>query len=138
MGTEKRQRQKQNTLNARAERQRMVKRRMWRDRTFRYGGGIVVAVVVVVLIAQLQGGSSTSSDTTSPTNTSPSTTVAPDGRSITGVTPCPATDGSEERATKFEQEPSMCIDPNKSYVATFDTSEGVIKVNSMRRRHRRR
>lgn len=128
MGTEKRQRQKQNTQNARAERQRMMKRQLWRDRAVRYGGGIVVAVIVVVLIAQLQGGSSTSSDTTAPSNTTPATTVPGDGSSITGITPCPKPDGTEDRVTKFEQQPSMCIDPNKSYIATFDTTEGVIKV----------
>ena len=59
-------------------------------------------------------------------NDSTSDTVP--GRKITGVTPCPKTDGTEERVTKFEQAPAMCIDPVKQYTATFDTSEGVIEV----------
>ena len=50
------------------------------------------------------------------------------GRQITGATPCPKTDGTEERATKFEQAPAICIDPAKQYTATFNTSEGVIEV----------
>ena len=59
-------------------------------------------------------------------NDSTSDTVP--GRKITGVTPCPKTDGTEERVTKFEQAPAMCIDPVKQYTATFDTTEGVIEV----------
>jgi len=49
-------------------------------------------------------------------------------RQITGPTPCPKTDGTEERATKFQQAPTICINPAKQYTATFDTSQGVIEV----------
>lgn len=128
MGTDKRQRQKQNTLNARAERQRLEQRKLWRDRAFRYGGGLIVAVAAVVLIAQLQGGGSGSStDTTVPGDSIPTaTTVA--GSTSTGDTKCPATDGTAKRVTAFATQPPMCIDANKSYVATFDTTEGVIEV----------
>lgn len=131
MGTDKRQRQKQNTLNARAERQRQEQRKLWRDRAVRYGGGIVIAVAAVVLIAQLQGGgSSSSTDTTVPTdNSSTVTTLSPTGGgSITGPTQCPPPEGAPQRITSFEQQPPRCIDPNKSYIATFDTTEGVIEV----------
>lgn len=109
-----------------------MKRRMWRDRTIRYGGGLVVAVFVVVLIAQLQGGSSSTSDTTiasdSTASTAVPTTTLPPGDSITGATPCPPATGAPKRVTSFEQAPTMCIDPNKSFTATFDTSEGTIVV----------
>ncbi len=57
-----------------------------------------------------------------------STSVTVPGRQVSGVTPCPKTDGAEVRATVFEQAPTMCIDPEKQYTATFDTSEGVIEV----------
>jgi cyclophilin family peptidyl-prolyl cis-trans isomerase len=59
-------------------------------------------------------------------NDSTSDTVP--GRQITGPTPCPKTDGAEVRATKFQQAPTICIDPAKQYTATFDTSQGVIEV----------
>lgn len=59
-------------------------------------------------------------------NDSTSDTVP--GRMITGATPCPKTDGTEVRATVFEQAPTMCIDPAKQYTATFNTSKGVIEV----------
>lgn len=46
------------------------------------------------------------------------------GASLTGETPCPPADGSAERTTSFEQAPPMCIDPDKSYTATFVTNKG--------------
>lgn len=61
----------------------------------------------------------------------PTPTVPPapaEGATITGDTPCPAADGSSPRTTKFEKAPPMCIDPAKSYVATFDTSAGTMKI----------
>lgn len=50
------------------------------------------------------------------------------GASITGETPCPAADGSAERTTSFAQAPPMCIDPAKSYTATFETNLGSFTV----------
>lgn len=51
-------------------------------------------------------------------------TVPPLGAEITGETPCPAADGSEERVTTFEQAPPMCIDPTNTYQAVVHTSVG--------------
>jgi len=53
---------------------------------------------------------------------------APEGATITGDTPCPAADGSAARTTKFAKAPPMCIDPAKTYSATFDTNMGVVKM----------
>ena len=83
-------------------------------------GGLVLGIVIAVLVALGFGVSKYVM------NDSTSDTVP--GRKITGVTPCPKTDGTEERATKFEQAPTLCIDPVKQYTATFNTSEGVIEV----------
>ena len=83
-------------------------------------GGLVLGIVIAVLVALGFGVSKyVLKDSTSDT--------VP-GREISGETPCPKTDGTEERATKFEQAPAMCIDPVKQYTATFDTTEGVIEV----------
>jgi peptidylprolyl isomerase len=82
--------------------------------------GLVLGILIAVVIALGFGVSKyVLNDSTS--DTVPS-------RKITGATPCPKTDGTEERATKFEQAPTMCIDLVKQYTATFDTSEGVIEV----------
>jgi peptidylprolyl isomerase len=42
--------------------------------------------------------------------------------------PCPAADGSSPRTTKFSEAPPMCIDPDKRYTATMDTSMGTLVV----------
>jgi cyclophilin family peptidyl-prolyl cis-trans isomerase len=78
--------------------------------------GVGVAVVVALGFGVLNFVLNDSSPDTVP------------GRQITGPTPCPKTDGTEERATKFQQAPTICIDPAKQYTATFDTSQGVIEV----------
>jgi cyclophilin family peptidyl-prolyl cis-trans isomerase len=71
----------------------------------------------------------TSTTTSSALTGGPATVLPPPpGASITGDTPCPAADGSSERTTSFEKAPPTCIDPAKTYVATFDTSAGTVKV----------
>ena len=55
--------------------------------------------------------------------------VAPTpGASISGDTPCPATDGTQERTTSFETPPPVCIEEGGTYDATLTTSEGEIVV----------
>lgn len=49
-------------------------------------------------------------------------TIAPS--TITGDTPCPAADGSSQRATTFENAPPNCIDPTKTYTASVTTNLG--------------
>jgi cyclophilin family peptidyl-prolyl cis-trans isomerase len=50
------------------------------------------------------------------------------GEHLTGATPCPKADGSSKRTTGFAQAPKMCIDPAKTYLATFDTTKGSMVV----------
>ena len=45
-----------------------------------------------------------------------------------GTGECPPTDGSATRTIDFAKAPTGCIDPTKSYTATFDTSEGSFTV----------
>lgn len=67
--------------------------------------------------------------TTSVTQPSPPKAVpTAQGAKLTGDTPCPKADGSSPRTTGFAKAPPMCIDPKKTYTATFDTSAGVVKV----------
>lgn len=142
MGTAKRERQKLNraarqVVDARHRRNDLIKRRITK-------WGLIAVVIVggVFILAQVTkddkktgttttvAGDTTSTvagETTTTSATVPTATTAP-GASITGDTPCPATDGSAARTITFENAPPMCIDATKTYTATFDTTEGKIVV----------
>jgi len=129
VGTEKRNRQKQNRQAAREARARQARRAKVRGRASLYGGILAAVLVLVFAISQLGGGEDSPADVTDTTSVeeAPSLSTVP-GRQVTGDTPCPKTDGTEERATVFEKAPPTCIDAAKKYTATFDTSEGKIVV----------
>lgn len=135
MGTDKRNRQKQNKAAARQALARQQRRNKVRSRSVRWGGLVAALVIGLFAVAQFDSGSSStsSSDTTVAASTdstvagSPTLSTVP-GEKITGDTPCPKTDGSEKRVTSFEKAPKMCIDASKKYTATFDTTEGKIVV----------
>jgi cyclophilin family peptidyl-prolyl cis-trans isomerase len=153
VGTDKRERQKVGRTtrleSARMEAERAAKRR----RYLTIGGGVVAVVVLVALTTWLGGDkkqkvSDTGSKTTTTTTAAPgsTTTVAGEtttsgaalkaatltgpgaGEEITGATPCPKADGSSKRTTAFAHAPKTCIDPAKTYLATFDTTKGSMVV----------
>ena len=129
MGTDKRARQKANRDRARQERIRKQKLNKVRKRGLLLGVGIPAIIGVLFLISNfVMNDPSSDAPIDAAASSTPLPTETVPGRQITGKTPCPKTDGTEERATIFEQAPSMCIDPAKSYTATFNTSEGVIEV----------
>jgi cyclophilin family peptidyl-prolyl cis-trans isomerase len=122
MATQKRQRKK---AGRQAQQQAMAaaRRRRSRQRT------LIVTVVILAIVALIagvlgafSGGSSKDVSSTDTTTKSPSTAKA--GASISGDTPCPKADGSSPRTTSFAKPPPMCIDPNKTYTATMETSQG--------------
>ena len=56
-------------------------------------------------------------------------TVAPvSGGKLTGATACPKADGSSPHITTFAAAPPNCLDPGKSYRATFVTNQGTVTV----------
>jgi len=132
MGTDKRMRQRENRRLRRTAIERMKKRRRVR-RIVTQGSAIVIVVVgIVALIARpweswndtasrSDDGTTASVDSTIP-GEPVTTTIA--GRTIADTTPCPATDGSEERVGTFEQAPPTCIDADRSYTAIVSTSLG--------------
>ena len=140
MATEKRQRQDERRALRQQELQTLTKKQQ-RNRSVR-GFGIVLALVAVAAIgiSVFAGGDdddpvATDGSTTTVAGDTPDDTVAPvlveypgPGAAITGDTPCPAADGSEERTTSFEKAPPTCIDTAKTYTATIATSEGDIVV----------
>ncbi len=146
MPTDKRQRKRANAAAKAAAARAEAKRRANRRRAVAGGLAVVLVVgIIALLIATSTGKSKKSSatTTTAPTvattaaATTPSTTAAAaaappkappvkGGESLTGATPCPA--ASAPRVSHFAQAPPMCIDPSKTYTATFNTTEGNIVV----------
>lgn len=93
-----------------------------RKRGILFGIGIPAIVVALFLIAQLAGGDDSPATTTT-------SSIASPAEFTYGDTDCPKTDGNQEQVTSFASAMKKCIDDTKSYVATFDTSEGEIVVD---------
>jgi cyclophilin family peptidyl-prolyl cis-trans isomerase len=145
VATPKRDRQKLNRQLRLEELARDARKKRTSKLAWRLGLGIPLAVAFLFGLVWLFGdddNDSTSATTTpaldgTPLDTSvldtsvPATVAVPStvaGAAITGETPCPAADGSSERATSFEQAPPMCIDTAKSYTAVIDTNKGAYTV----------
>jgi cyclophilin family peptidyl-prolyl cis-trans isomerase len=148
VGTEKRERQKQNRQQRLSELAVQQKRAKVKKRGLQFGIGIPAVVLALFLIVNVFAGDDSSGptddalkeeiqtllgattlpegETAESASTIPATTVP--GKTISGDTPCPKADGTEARVTKFEKTPPMCIDAAKTYTAVFDTSEGEIEV----------
>ena len=125
MGTDKRNRKKENRRQRLDDLAKQQQRK--RTRKLATRAAIFIAVVVgVALIISVSGGS----DSTSTNDTTVDTTAtAPvEGRAITGETPCPAVDGSEARAATFENAPSNCLDTSKTYTAVVTTNKGEFSI----------
>ena len=125
MGTDKRNRKKENRRQKLDDLAKQQQRKRTRKRVAQVAI-FIAAVVGVALIIWVSGDS----DSTSTSDTSVDTTAtAPvDGRAITGETPCPAVDGSEVRASTFENAPSNCLDANKTYTAVVTTNKGEFTI----------
>jgi cyclophilin family peptidyl-prolyl cis-trans isomerase len=143
VGTPKRERQKANRQQRLQELERHYQRQKTKRRALQIGIIVPVALVGLVVLALLVNRDNDEGDATSTTSTTTSlpgstTTAATTttaalpttvpGATITGETPCPAADGSSERAVSFEQAPPMCIDASKTYTATFVTNKGDFTV----------
>lgn len=148
MGTEKRERQKQNRQQRLSELAVQQKRAKVKKRGLQFGIGIPAVILALFLIVNVFAGDDSPApsddalkeeiqsllgvtslpegESAETASTVPATTVP--GKTITGDTACPKADGTEERVTKFEKAPPMCIDATKTYTAVFDTSEGEIEV----------
>lgn len=96
--------------------------------------GGVVGFLALALIAPLTAGLIGSDDPEPPPVTTTTLVDLPwvsaenAGATITGPTPCPATDGSAERTTEFEQAPPICIEAGALYDMTVETSAGSFSV----------
>lgn len=134
MGTAKRERQKAGRQARLAAAQAEAAKRK-RTRTALVLGIVVVILVAATLAIGGLGGDDdgdTATDATTTTAAEVTTTTAvpipAPGASIEGETPCPEADGSSERTTQFAEAPPMCIDPARTYTATFATTAGDVVV----------
>ncbi len=132
MGTAKRERQKANRaarIQAAIEAEKVAERR----RSVRNFAILIAVGAVLVGGFYLVGKKDESTTTTAGSGSSTSvrnlgTPVGstPPGSAAPAV--CPPADGAASRTILFAAAPPMCIDPAKTYTATFTTSEGVVKV----------
>jgi cyclophilin family peptidyl-prolyl cis-trans isomerase len=144
VGTEKRDRQR---ANRQLKYEQLAKVEQRRKLTRRIVIGVVAVVGGVGLVlgvAALSGVGGDDDDTAAtslPVATGPATTTAstvPGSASPTSVAPagftygtgaCPPPRGVSEAVRSFDAAPEECIDPAKTYTATFHTSEGDVVVD---------
>jgi cyclophilin family peptidyl-prolyl cis-trans isomerase len=135
MPSEKRTRQDTGRMS-RLEQQRAVERRNQRKRQLRalgllLGGLVIVALLISVFASDDDDTDVATDDTSETTDTTEAseattTTAGEDEEFAYGTTPCPA-EGSAP-STSFEDAFEQCIDPAKTYTATFDTTAGKVVV----------
>jgi cyclophilin family peptidyl-prolyl cis-trans isomerase len=125
MGTDKRSRKKENRQKRLNELARANKRRRTQRNVVRIFIVIAIVVSVAGIFSVTGGDQSAETPTTTSAPAETATTVAPlEGRTISGDTPCPAVDGSEERAGQFEKAPPTCIEDGATYLAVVSTNKG--------------
>lgn len=132
MGSDKRERQKENRRQ-RLEDEADDWRRDQRNRRIVWFGGIALVVLAVVAAVNFLGDDGgedvATSDTTDATGETGDTLADADVlTAVYGTGECPPEGGVDEAVLNFEDRPQECIDPAKDYVAVFDTSEGEIRV----------
>lgn len=134
MGTSKRERQKQNRDTRRGQVARREQQTKVRKRGVQIG-------VVILLIVSLVGfvfvtGDNTSTETIDEAPVVDTETQTDDAAEPTdtpspfvyGTSECPPADGSAQQQREFTDAHQLCIDPSKTYLATFDTSQGSFTV----------
>jgi len=135
MGTDKRNRQKEN----RRARQSELEKQVQRQKMVRRGTRIALLVgVVVVIVAAIslwpESNSDQAADSIETTESSTAATIAttitpaPAGPFEYGDGECAPTDGSGEKVQKFTSAPKLCIDPAKTYTALVSTNKGDLTI----------
>ena len=132
MGTSKRERQKRNRDARRSE----VVRREQRGKVQKRGARIAVVVLVVIALVGfvfVTGNDSQNDAADQVTDTTAAATqdtAAPvaNGPFQYGTGECPPNDGSAQQRREFDDAHQLCIDPTKTYVANFDTTQGAFSV----------
>ena len=132
MGTDKRNRQKENRRVRQSELEKQIQRQKLVRRSTRIA--VLIGVVVVIVAAINLWPDSDDSQMPETTETSvtetPETTVAPApaGPFEYGQGECASTDGSGEQVQKFADAPKLCIDLAKTYTALVSTNKGDLTI----------
>jgi cyclophilin family peptidyl-prolyl cis-trans isomerase len=102
-------------------------RRRQRIKTVR---NVVIAFVVIIgiIFVLSRGGDDNKPVTTASGSSESSSSTATSPVFTYGTGPCPNPDGSSPQTLQFAAAPQQCIDPAKTYTATFDTTAGSITV----------
>ena len=136
MGTDKRERQKQNRQLKLEEMAKEARKRKTKRRGLQIGIGIPLAIAVVFGLVFLFGDDDETTPTVSDSPTSvadPTATTTVDLGSVSSIDPigtgaaplpCPEPDGSSEKVESFPAEPEMCIDEAKTYTVEVETNKG--------------
>ena len=125
MPSAKRERQREGR-QARAAAAAAEARRRQRIRTIRNFGIIVVVIIAVIFFLSLRSGDDKKPVAT--TDSSSASSAPPPAAFTYGTGPCPNPDGSSPRTIDFTAAPKDCLDPGKTYTATFDTTAGQLTV----------
>jgi len=98
-------------------------------------GTLAVAMVASVGVGFIAGNSNNNSPDIGDFQAEPDDVPLPveivgpqPGATLTGDTPCPATDGTQARTTSFETAPPICIDQASRYEVVLTTDQGEIVV----------
>ncbi len=130
MGTDKRNRQKENRRARQTELEKLTQRQKVRRRVTRIAilAGIVVGIVAVVSFWPDSNDSQTT-ETTAVAETSETTVAAVSaGPFVYGEGECAPADGSGDQVREFTSAPKLCIDPAKTYTALISTNKGDVTV----------
>ena len=135
MGTDKRDRQKANKA-AKLEAERAAAKRAERSAAIKRALVVGTIVVVAMLVFSLVSCSSDGSDADGAAGATTTTEFTGDGTPPEGAGgevgygtgACAPAEGTDEPVLEFDDAPQQCIDPAKTYTATFETSKGDLKV----------
>lgn len=132
MGTDKRNRQKENRRIRQGELEKEIQRQKLVRRSTRIALLVGVVVAVVAAINLWPESDSTSAPETTETSAAEisETTVAPApaGPFEFGEGECAPTDGSGDQVREFAAAPKLCIDATKTYTALISTNKGDLTV----------
>ena len=130
MGTSKRERQKRNRGARRDEQARRQQRGKVRKRGARIGIVVLLVVALVGFVFVTGNTDEVSAPETTVAAPIDETTqdTAAAGPFAYGNSECPPLDGSAVQRREFTDSHQLCIDPAKSYVAEFDTTQGSFSV----------
>lgn len=134
MGTDKRERQKANRA-AKLEAEQKAAARAKRARSIR--NAVIAGVILVVgmlLITVLTGCASEPAETGAGSDDTTTSEFSGDGtapdsvEATYGTTECAPADGVDEPVLEFDDAFADCLDPDKTYTATIETTEGTVVV----------